>query len=246
MPVRRTVVRKQRPIAIVGDFGGVDVVLEISFEMMMTGHGVFFTTLFVETDPETAMLPIDVGYGHTQRGADAGEGKNEQADQRPVAQADDGLRVDAVEELTRFGRGQDRGLAGAHHVFGATHGGGWVHSEHLADHQPVEQHAYGRQPLLDAGRRKLPPEALDPGGDVYRLDVEQAEAGLVAPVEELSDRPVVGAARVRVADVGGEEFDEAAAGVPAARGDQCRDGGVGFGQEDDRDIGRGRPSSGLL
>ena len=28
--------------------------------------------------------------------------------------------------------------------------GGGIDREHLADHQPVEQLAYGRQPLLDA------------------------------------------------------------------------------------------------
>ena len=79
---------------------------------------------------------------------------------------------------------------------------------------------------LTLGGAKLAPEALDPGGDVHRLDVEQAEAGMVAPVEEFGDRPEVSAAGVRVADVGGEEFDEAAAGMRAARGDQRRHGGV--------------------
>ncbi len=68
-----------------------------------------------------------------------------------------GLCIDAVEELTRFGRGQYRGLAGADHVFGAAHGGGRIDPEHLTEHQPVEQHAHGRQPLHDARRRKLPP-----------------------------------------------------------------------------------------
>ena len=61
------------------------------------------------------MLPEHVGHGHTERRADAREGKNQQANQRPVARADHSLRVDAV-ELPRFGRGQYRGLAGADHV----------------------------------------------------------------------------------------------------------------------------------
>ena len=43
-------------------------------------------------------------------------------------------------------------LPPAHHVFGAAHGGGGIDREHLADHQPVEQHAHRRQPLLDARR----------------------------------------------------------------------------------------------
>jgi hypothetical protein len=49
------------------------------------------------------VLPIDVG--HAEGCADAGEGEDEQADQRAVAQADHGFGVDAVEQLTRFGRG---------------------------------------------------------------------------------------------------------------------------------------------
>ncbi len=71
---------------------------------------------------------------------------------------------------------------------------------------------------------------------MHGLDVEQIETGLIAPVEELSHRPVVSATGVRIADVGGKEFDEAAAGVRAARRDQRRDGGAGFGQEDDREL----------
>ena len=159
------------------------------------------------------MLPVNVLHGHAERRADAGKGENQKADQRPVAQADDSLGVDAVEELARFGRRQYRGLAGPDHVFGAAHRGGGIYGQDLADHQPVEQHAHGGQPLLDGRRRKSAPEALDPGGDVHRLDVKQTKAGLVAPVEEFAGGAVIGFAGVRVADVGGEEFDEAAAGV---------------------------------
>ena len=48
-----------------------------------------------------------------------------------------------------------------------------------------------------------------------RVYVKQAKAGLVAPVEEFAGSPVVGFTGVRVADVRGKEFDEAAAGVLA-------------------------------
>jgi hypothetical protein len=51
------------------------------------------------------------------------------------------------------------------------------------------------------------------------FDVEEIEAGLIAPVEELRHRPVVSPTGVRVADVGGEEFDEAAAGMRTACAD---------------------------
>jgi hypothetical protein len=66
---------------------------------------------------------------------------------------------------------------------------------------------------------------------VHRLNVEQTEAGLVAPIEEFACGAAIGFAGVRVADVGGEEFDQAAAGVLAPRGDHRRDGGGGRSQE---------------
>ena len=71
--------------------------------------------------------------------------------------------------------------------------------------------------------------------DVHWLYIEKTKTGLIAPVEEFSSRPVVGSARIRVADVGGEEFDEAAAGVRAARGDQRRYDGIGCSQKYDRE-----------
>ena len=81
---------EQRTPAIIGNFGGLDVVLQVGLEMMVTGHRVFLAAFFVQTDPEAAMLPEHVGHGHTERRADAREGKNQQANQCPVAQAHDG------------------------------------------------------------------------------------------------------------------------------------------------------------
>jgi hypothetical protein len=140
-----------------------------------------------------------------------------------AASGHDGLDIDAVEELARFERPSVPGLASLDNVFGAANGGGGIYRQHLADHRPVEQHADGGEPLLDGRRRRPATDILDPSRDVHRFDVKQLdEAGLVAPVEEFAGGPVIGFARVRVADVGGEEFDEAPAGVAAARGDQCR------------------------
>jgi hypothetical protein len=92
-----------------------------------------------------------------------------------------------------------RGLAGPDDIFGATHGGGGIYGEDLADHQPVEQQAHGGQPLFDGRRRKPTYEAFDPGGDVRGFYVKQTKAGLVAPVEEFACVAVIGFAGVRVA-----------------------------------------------
>jgi hypothetical protein len=53
------------------------------------------------------------------------------------------------------------------------------------------------------------------GGDVVRADGREREAALLAPAEELAARPGIGPARVRVADIRGEEFDIAPAGLVA-------------------------------
>ncbi len=52
----------------------------------------------------------------------------------------------------------------------------------------------------------------------------KAEPAALAPAEELGDGLGVGGPRVAVADVGGEEFEEAAGGTVAGVGDDRRDG----------------------
>jgi hypothetical protein len=123
----------------------LDVVLQVSFEIMVAGHSVFLAAFFVEAHPQTPVLPIDVRHGHAKRRTDAREGKTQKADQRPIAQANDGCGVDAVQELTRFDRPQYRRLANPDHIFGAAHGG---------------------QPLFDGRRRKPASDILYPGGNV--------------------------------------------------------------------------------
>ena len=61
---------------------------------------------------------------------------------------------------------------------------------------------------------------LDPGGNVDRLDIQQAWASLVTPVKKFRGGPVVRLAGIRVADIGGEAFDEAAAGALAPGGER--------------------------
>jgi hypothetical protein len=146
---------KKWTLAIVGEAGGLNAILQISLKMMVTRHAMFLATFFVQTDPQSAVLPVDVRDSHTQRRTDAGEGENEKADQRTVAEADHGCGVDAVEELARFRRRQYGGLAGADNVFGTAHRSRGIYCQDLADHQPVEQHADSGQPLFD-GRRRNP------------------------------------------------------------------------------------------
>src|SRR5712691_5326507 len=65
-------------------------------------------------------------------------------------------------------------------------------------------------------------ELLNVGGHGRWPDSVQSQATLLAPIEELPDGQGVGHPGVAVADVGGEELDEALAGVGAGRRDRSR------------------------
>ena len=87
-------------------------------------------------------------------------------------------------------------------------------------------------------------ECLYIGRNVMRPDRRQRQAAIIAPGEEPAARPRIGAPRVRVADVGGEEFHIAPAGGVAGIGDQRRHQrpiGVSLGRE-----GAGRDDGGEL
>ena len=89
----------------------------------------------------------------------------------------------------------------------------WVRRHHLPRHQPIEQHTDAGQVLLDGGRRHFLGELLDIGGDMHRLHVLQPVNPLpFAPVQKRSGSAAISFARVFVADVDGEEFEEAQRG----------------------------------
>ena len=90
----------------------------------------------------------------------------------------------------------------------SAHRTGRVKWHDLADNQPVEQHADGRQVLLDGRRREGLRQLLDLGSHPHRLDPVQRQAPDVTPVGEPVCSCQVSRARVRVADVGCEEFPE--------------------------------------
>src|SRR5713101_4039865 len=95
-----------------------------------------------------------------------------------------------------------------------------VNRNHLAGHQPVEQHADAREMLLDGRSRHALAELLYISGDMNRRDfIEPADALLLAPLEERTGSTAVSCARVQVTDIDGEEFEEAEPGLLAS----CRD-----------------------
>jgi hypothetical protein len=111
-------------------------------------------------------------------------------------------------------------------VLGAAHGSGGVGRHDLTDDKPIKQMPQRREPLLDARRGAARPHlAFDPRGNMQRRDMRDGgHAGGLAPRQKLCDGAAVGAARVRVADVGGEEFEKARACPVAGGGDQDGNG----------------------
>ena len=112
-------------------------------------------------------------------------------------------------------------LALAHDVLGPAYRAGRIDRDHLADHQPVEQMAERGELLFDGRRGDFPAQGFNPGGDMERLHGgERTHAVRLAPGEEFRDGPPVGFAGIAVADVRGEEIDEAPRRGLAAGGDQ--------------------------
>jgi hypothetical protein len=131
--------------------------------------------------------------------------------------------VDAIEQPARLSRIEHRRLPSRHDVPGPAHRRGRVHRHDLAGDEPIEQMTDRGEPLLDARRRELARAGLDPGADVHRLDGgDRRHAGARTPGQKFIGGTGIGAARVRVADVGGEEFEEAHRGALAGSGDERR------------------------
>ena len=121
----------------------------------------------------------------------------------------------------RLGGIEHRRLPAGHDVPGPAHRRGRVDRHDLAGDQPVEQVTDRSEPLLDARRGQLARAGLDPGGDVHRLDGgDRRHAGARAPGQKFLGGAGIGSPRVRVADVGREEFEEAHRGALAGGGDE--------------------------
>jgi hypothetical protein len=94
----------------IADAGGVDVGIEIGLEIVVRRHLMPFAAFLVQPDPPALTLGVVVLDPHGDDSAYAGEGEGHDADQRPIAQPDDGRGVDAVQQLACLFRIQHRGL----------------------------------------------------------------------------------------------------------------------------------------
>jgi len=188
----------------------------------MRWHVVALAAFFVEAHPPALALRVIIRDRHADDGADPGEGVGHDADQRAIAQPDDGRGVDASQQPPRLILGQHRRLAALDHMLRPAHRMRRIDGEHLAGHQPVEQVANGGEVLFDRRLGGGRQQRLYISGDVERLDLDQADAVAFEPGEERADRPIIGHARIPVADRRCEEFKKAARGLLAGLGDHHR------------------------
>jgi hypothetical protein len=85
------------------------------------------------------------------------------------------------------------------------------------------------EPLFDARRGELARPGLDPRRNVHRLDAPIDGTPTFAHQDRNSSAARgIGAARVRVADVGREELEEAHARTVASGGDKLGESGLGY------------------
>jgi hypothetical protein len=147
----------QRRFRLSADSGHGDVGVEVLGREVMGRDDVVLAVLLVEEErrPWRARAAI-VSHFHAEDGAHARVGEEHDRNQRPVARADDGGRINGGEEGARLVLLEDRGLAGLLAVAGSPHGLGRVRFEHVPGDQPVEPVLEGRQVLLDGGGRGLP------------------------------------------------------------------------------------------
>src|SRR6266446_4689266 len=110
-------------------------------------------------------------------------------------------------------------LAALYHVLGTTHCAGRLGRQDATGNQVVEKLPDGGQMLFNRRLGHPGAELLNVGGLGRWPDSVQPQAALLAPIEELPDGQAVRHPGVAVADVGGEELDEALARVGAG----CRD-----------------------
>ena len=200
------------------DLRAGEVGVQVFIERVVGGHVVLLAALLMQANPRATALDVDILDLHFRDGSDTAKGVDHERDQRTVAQADGRAGVDGIQQSASLVGGQHRRLALLDRVPGPAHGTGRVGFEHLANHKPVEQHPQSCEVDLDRGRCQAGAQGLDVGRDVHRLDVLQvAEAVLFPPGGEGLHGAGIGPARVRVADVGGEELDEALRGLGVGR-----------------------------
>ena len=97
---------EQGSLAGVSDFRGVDIGVEIGFEVVMRRHLVALAAFLMQPHPPALAVGVIVLDAHGDDRADAREGEGHHRDQRAVAEAHESRDIDAVDQLARLFAGR--------------------------------------------------------------------------------------------------------------------------------------------
>ena len=183
----------------------------------------FYPTRRLPRFRNRTLLNVAVLDIQTNRRADAAEGVEPRCDQRPIAETHDVRRVDAFEELARFGRGEDRRLSFSDDVPRPADCSRGVHADDSSNEQKIEQHTNRSKFLLNTRLFNFRSARLDVGRNVERLNRGKfTDPVPLAPGEEPEHGTKIRPARVRVTNRAGEKFEEPFGSVTAGTRDRRR------------------------
>ena len=139
-------------LAGVANAGRLYIGVEIGLQIVMGRHFMTLAAFFVQPKPPALALRVKILHAHVGDGADTAEGVDHDGDERAIAEADEGLRLDGFEELRAsaplntgvFPRFADAWARGRRRPDSC---GGRL------DDQVIAQHADRGQVLLDRGLR---------------------------------------------------------------------------------------------
>jgi hypothetical protein len=199
---------EERSFGVAGDAGGRQIFIEKLFQRVMTRQFVHLAAFFLQPQPAAASLDVIVFDAQLDHRADAGEGVGHGREQRAIAQRHQRVGREAGEQVVHLLGREHRRFALLDHMFWSAHGMGRIVGDDLADDQPVEEHAHGRQ-MLFHGRpgAALGFERFEPGGDMHRLDAAQLFQTMGrTPSRKAAHGAIVGAAGMVVGNLGDKEF----------------------------------------
>ena len=94
----------KRALLVLADPGRLDVGVKVRLERVVHRHLVVLAALLVQPEPPALALGEVVLDPHPERRADPRKAVDQDADQRPIAQPDQAVGGDALEELARLFR----------------------------------------------------------------------------------------------------------------------------------------------
>lgn len=162
---------KQRPILVVCDARSGDVRMEIGFELGYARRFVLLAAFFMQANPCAPSLSKVVAHIHLQHSADTRKGVDHHGNQRPVTQSLDGAYVYGGEQGSRLLAIQHRSATFNHNMLRPSYRMCRIYRNDLPNDEPIKEHPYRGQVLLDCWFGEAVMQAFHIGRDMHRFHV---------------------------------------------------------------------------